>query len=536
MTAPKFDLTDHPVLQRGNTLRAAINYAFRPRNPPVDRIDTQSCSLREFVEGGWDVLDPGSPFRPNWHIDAICDHLEAAARGEIQQLVISIPPGHAKSMIVSVLWHPWVWTWWPEWRGIFSSYGAQPVAPSTRDSVRARSVIASEWYQETFQPQWELAGDQNVKNYYRNTKTGERLSLTVGAGTGFRGNAVVVDDPINIADRFSESVLESVKDWWDKSMSSRFNDQSKRLRVIIAQRTVVGDLTGHVLAQGGYEHLCLPSEFDPKRRAVTSLGIADPRTKEGELLFPSLFPQSVIDQAKKDLGSIDYAAQHQQSPVPMSGGIFQRAWFEGDEKHPRSMYTTLPPVFDEIIDSWDMSFKDTKSSDYVVGERWGRLGADIYLLRERRGQMNYPTTRKEVRSFSQAPTIGYGDTRKHPPAMLKLVEDKANGPAIIADLKSEVPGMVAVEPEGSKEARAHAVSPMCEAGNVHLPDPSLWPEVQEWLDEICTFPKGVKDDRVDSFTQVLKRFKDHIQQRTGGVDQTKDSKLTEAAQVASAQY
>jgi predicted phage terminase large subunit-like protein len=488
-----------------------------------------SMPLRKFIAEGWSILDPGSPFRPNWHIDAICDHLEAAARGEIQQLAISIPPGHAKSRIVSVFWHPWIWSWWPEWRGIFASYGAQPVAPSMRDSVSARSVIVSEWYQANFHPQWRLTGDQNVKSYYRNTKTGERLSLTVGAGTGFRGNAVCVDDPINLSDRHSETVLDSVKDWWDKSMSSRFNDQSRRLRVIIAQRSVVGDLTGHVLAQGGYEHLCLPSEYDPKRRAVTSLGIADRRTEPGELLFPSLFPEAVLAQAKKDLGSIDYSAQHQQLPVPMSGGVFQREWFTAH------FYTTLPIIFQELIASWDMSFKDTKSSDYVVGQIWGRLGADVYLLYERRGQMNYPATRKAVQEVSGGITHGYGSSIEYPPALLKLVEDKANGPAIMDDLKAEIPGLVAVDPDGSKEARAAAVSPMCEAGNVHLPDPAIWPEVSEWLDEICTFPKGVHDDRVDAFTQALKRLKEHIQSGAGRNATTK-GELTEAARVSRERY
>jgi predicted phage terminase large subunit-like protein len=475
--------------------------------------------LRKFIAEGWSILDPGSPFRPNWHIDAICDHLEAASRGEIQDLVISIPPGHGKSRIVSVFWHPWIWTWWPEWRGIFCSYGAQPVAPSMRDSVNARSVIVSEWYQANFHPQWRLTGDQNVKSYYRNTKTGERLALTVGAGTGFRGNAVAIDDPINLSDRHSETVLENVKDWWDKSMSSRFNDQARRLRVIIAQRSVVGDLTGHVLAQGGYEHLCLPSEYDPKRRAVTSLGIADPRTEPGELLFPALFPREVLDQAKKDLGSIDYSAQHQQLPVPMSGGIFQREWFTAN------YYTKLPPVWHEVIQSWDMSFKDTKSSDYVVGQIWARLGADVFLLYERRGQMNYPNTRKAVIEVS-------GSWKS---ALLKLVEDKANGPAIIDDLRATIPGLVAVEPEGSKEARAAAVSPMIESGNVHLPDPSIWPEVNEWLDEICTFPKGIHDDRVDSFTQALSRLKKHIQGGEGTYPEM-NTKLSEAAAVAAERY
>lgn len=471
------------------------------------------------MQGGWSILDPTIPFRPNWHIDAICEHLEAAARGQIQQLVISIPPGHAKSRLVSVFWHPWIWTWWAGWRGIFSSYGAQPVAPSTRDSVNARTVIMSDWYQTTFRPDWKLTWDQNVKNYFRNTQMGERLSLTVGAGTGFRGNAVIVDDPINVSDRFSDSTLESVKDWWDKSMSTRFNEQALGVRVIIAQRTVVGDLTGHVLGQGGYDHLCLPSEFDPKRRTVTSLGVVDHRTKAGELLFPALFPEKVIAKAKKDLGEIDYAAQHQQLPVPMSGGVFKREWFTAN------FYTQLPPVWSEVIASWDMSFKDLKSSDYVVGQIWGRLGADIYLLYERRGQMNYPDTRTAVQEVSKS----------WPAALLKLVEDKANGPAIIADLRSEIPGMVAVEPDGSKLARAAAVSPLCQAGNVHLPDPSIWPEVSEWLDEICTFPKGVHDDRVDSFTQALKRLKDHIQS-SGGRPDSKNGQKTEAATVASERY
>jgi predicted phage terminase large subunit-like protein len=507
---------------------AALATEWRQAREATYQLRPSSCTLREFIHDGWHEVEPALRFIPNWHIDAIAEHLEAASRGEIQRLVISIPPGHAKSIIVAVMWPAWVWTWNPHWRSIF---GSHDLTLSMRDSVRARTLMESDWYQTTFRPSWRFTSDQNVKSYYRNTKKGDRLAISVGGGggTGFRGNAVVVDDPVKVADRHSETTMASAIDWWDKTMSSRFNEQAKALRVIIAQRTVVGDLTGHVLAQGGYEHLCLPSEFDPKRRAVTSLGVADPRKEEGELLFPQLFPKEVLDQAKKDLGSIDYAAQHQQSPVPMAGGIFQREWFESH------YYTKLPPVFHEIIDSWDMSFKDQKSSDFVVGQRWGRLGADVYLLRERRGQMNYPTTRKAVKEFSESPSIGYASTVKHPPALLKLVEDKANGPAIIDDLKETVPGLVAVTPEGSKEARASAVSPMCEAGNVHIPDPSIWPEVSEWLDEICTFPKGVKDDRVDSFTQAMKRLKDHIQ-GVGGPPVSSNGQLTETAQVVNERF
>src|SRR4051812_42501374 len=337
---------------------AALATEWRQAREATYQLRPSSCTLREFIHDGWHEVEPALGFIANWHIDAIAEHLEAASRGEIQRLVISIPPGHAKSIIVAVMWPAWAWTWNPHWRSIF---GSHDLTLSMRDSVRARTLMESDWYQTTFRPSWKFTSDQNVKSYYRNTKKGERLAISVGGGggTGFRGNAVVVDDPVKVSDRHSETTMASAIDWWDKTMSSRFNEQAKALRVIIAQRTVVGDLTGHVLAQGGYEHLCLPSEFDPKRRAVTSLGIADKRTHEGALLFKDLFPKEVLEQAKKDLGSIDYAAQHQQSPVPMAGGIFQREWFE---KH---FYTKLPPVFDEIIDSWDMSFKDTKSSDFV---------------------------------------------------------------------------------------------------------------------------------------------------------------------------
>lgn len=496
---------------------SALSSEWRQAREATYQLRPSSCTLRDFIRDGWHEVEPAMQFMPNWHIDAISEHLEAASRGQITKLVISIAPGHAKSIIVAVMWPAWVWTWNPHWRSIFASHD---LTLSMRDSVRSRSLMESDWYQKRFAPRWQFTVDQNVKSYYRNTNKGERLALSVGGGTGFRGNTVVVDDPVKVADRFSEVAMATAIDWWDKTMSSRFNDQSKGVRVIIAQRTVVNDLTGHVLAAGGYQHLCLPSEFDPKRRAVTSLGVADPRTKEGELLFPSLFPKAVLEQSKKDLGSIDYSAQHQQLPVPMSGGIFQREWFE------KNYYTKLPIAFHEVIASWDMSFKDTKSADYVVGQIWGRLGSDVYLIYERRGQMNYPATRKAVEEVSRA----------HPLALLKLVEDKANGPAIIDDLRGKIPGLVAVEPDGSKEARAAAVSPMCEAGNVHLPDPALWPEVSEWLDEICTFPKGVHDDRVDSFTQALRRLKSHIDGTAGREDHSKNGQLTEAAAVSQEKF
>jgi hypothetical protein len=151
--------------------------------------------LRQFVEEGWSINEPDKPFMANWHIDAICEHLEWVIAGEIQRLVINIPPGHAKSLLTSVLWPAWVWTWRPGWRSIFGSYDQ---GLSLRDSVKARTVMQSAWYQETFAPRWRFTSDQNVKGYYRNSRMGERLAIsTDSAATGFRGDCIAVDDPIN---------------------------------------------------------------------------------------------------------------------------------------------------------------------------------------------------------------------------------------------------------------------------------------------------------------------------------------------------
>src|ERR1019366_7095430 len=155
-------------------------------------------SLREFIRQAWHVVEPARALIPAWHVDAIAGHLQAISEGRIRNLLVNVPPGHAKSLIVSVLWPAWQWIRIEEgaqWRGLFASYDG---GLATRDSVRCRALMESQWYRETFRPAWKLAGDQNEKAYFQNTKSGFRISLSVGGrGTGFRGDAIVVDDPLN---------------------------------------------------------------------------------------------------------------------------------------------------------------------------------------------------------------------------------------------------------------------------------------------------------------------------------------------------
>jgi predicted phage terminase large subunit-like protein len=390
-----------------------------------------------------------------------------------------------KSLAVSVFWPCWEWIRWPERRWLYASYAE---SLSIRDSVRCRRLIQSPWYQKLFGDRFALTGDQNEKHRFENNRGGCRIASSVGgANTGEGGDRIVCDDPHNIQEAESDLIRKNVCDWWDRVMSTRLNDPKTGARVIIMQRVHEADLAGHVLEQGGYEHLCLPAEYEGARRP-TSIGWSDPRKEVGELLWPEHCGAPEIQDLKLRLGSYGTAAQLQQRPSPAAGGIFKRHWWN---------YLIGQPDLaecDEMIQSWDLSFKDGARSSYVVGQVWGRWGAQMALLDQVRAKLTFPETLGKFREL----------TAKWPQATAKLVEDKANGPALIAMLKSEIPGIVAVQPGGTKEARAHAVTPLIEAGNVILPQASVAPWIEDFVEEFAAFPKGAHDDQVDACTQALK--------------------------------
>jgi predicted phage terminase large subunit-like protein len=207
------------------------------------------------------------------------------------------------------------------------------------------------------------------------------------------------------------------------------------------------------------------------------------------------------EKIKRSKPARTWSALFQGHPSPVEGGIFQREWFT-------DQFYTSPPWFerddgscvvagaDDILISWDMTFKDTDGTDYVAGGVWARWGADAFLLDRVKRRMDFPASRHAVVALRA----------KWPQAVLTIIEDKANGPAVIASLRHVVPGLVAEEPQGSKEARAHAVAPLAESRNVHLPDPSIAPWVDEYLTELCTFPTAAHDDEVDQTSQALNRL------------------------------
>lgn len=455
--------------------------------PTCEAIDAELArrSLRTYLEWIWPIVEPSTRFVHGWHLDAICEHLEAVTRREIRHLLITVPPRHTKSLTCSVAWPTWAWATHPAFRFLFASYAADL---STEHAVLSRRVIESAKYQSAFGHVVVLTTDQNIKTHYENTERGYRMSTSVGgSATGRGGDFTVIDDPHNLKEIHSEAIRADVLRWHDQVWSSRLNDPERGARVVIMQRGHEQDLGAHLLARGGYTHLNLPSEYEPTTR-VSPTGWRDPRTVPGELLCPSRVGPSAIAEAKRDLGSYAFAAQHQQRPAPAEGGIIKRQWWR--------WYTTLPERFDELLLSWDMAFKALSDTDFVVGQGWGRVGADCYLFDQVRDRLTFSQTVKAVRNLSA----------KWPQAWAKLVEDSANGPAVIDTLSREIPGLIAVKPEGGKVARLNAVSPMIEAGNVWLPDPSIAPWVQEFVEELSIFPKGANDDQVDAMSQALRRL------------------------------
>jgi predicted phage terminase large subunit-like protein len=475
------------------------------------RAERARRSLYEFVMQGWPILEPATPFVNGMHVEAICQHLQAVSEGQIGNLIINVPPGHAKSLLAGVFWPAWVWIHRPQTRWLFASYSA---TLSVRDSVRCRRLIESEWYQECWGHIYHLSADQNEKHRFENDRTGYRIATSVGGtATGERADILVVDDPHSVEQAESDSERRKAVEWFNGTMSTRLNDFTTGHKVVIQQRLHEADLTGDLLAKGGFELLCLPTEFEPDRRCTTCIGWTDPRTQPGELLWPDKVTAAQIGSLKTSLGSYRYAGQYQQRPAPASGGIFQRTWFRfwqpahmdlppvsvrmPDGQMASIQAVPLPEEFDSQIQSWDLAFKDKATSDYVVGQVWASKGADRFLLDQRRERMDMPQTKEAIRMMSA----------KWPKAGAKLVEDKANGPAVIQELQHEISGLIKVTPEGGKIARAHAVSAQAESGNIYLPHPAIRPWVDGFVEEATAFPNARNDDQVDAMTQALHRLR-----------------------------
>jgi predicted phage terminase large subunit-like protein len=454
--------------------------AWLPELVEMDR-ELAERSLREYVEIAFPIVEPRQRFVPGFHIDAICEHLEAVLAGQIRDLIINIPPGHMKSLLCGVLFPTWAWRKRPELRFLCGSY-AYDLAK--RDSLKSGLLVNSDWYRARW-PEVVIAKDSERE--IETSLRGFRMATSVdGGATGRHAHGQIIDDPLKAAEGQSKAARESAVQWVKTTMTTR------RLpggwRILVMQRLHEGDPAGVLMREGGWELLRLPEEFEPRARCfVQATGWKDPRTKEGELLWPQFFSADDHASRKKDLGSYGTAGQLQQRPSPEEGGIVKRSMLR--------RYSKLPERFDMLWQSWDGALSNT--SDPWAGGVFGSVGPDVYLL---------PGVVARLLTFPQAIDVMRMWHERHAADEAAIViENKAGGKPAIDTLKLEdVPALTPFDPGSSdKTVRLHAVVPFMEAGNYHVPSEELDPNIGAYVDELITFPNADHDDQVDMTTQAI---------------------------------
>lgn len=438
-------------------------------------------SLADFARMAWPVLEPATPLKWGWALDAICEHLEAVSRGECRRLLMNVPPGSMKSLLTGVVWPAWEWgpQGKPELRFLGTAH-KQDLA--VRDSMKCRRLIQSRWYQD----RWPVAltGDQNAKTKFENAATGFREAMSFESMTGSRGDRVILDDPHSVDDANSPVKLLSGVTTFREALPSRVNNDQSAI-VIVMQRLNEADVSA-VAIDLGYDHLCIPMRYE-KGRSKHVFGPGDPRTVEGDLMFPERFPEAQVLELEKTMGAYAVAGQLQQRPSPRGGGIFRDQWWQ--------LYTQAPALEYRLIFA-DTAQKTGQENDYSVFQCWGYTKTrQCVMLDQIRGKWEAPELLTQARAFWHKHLAG--------PAPLRAmkIEDKVSGTGLIQTLKREGVPVLPIKRDRDKVTRAYDAAPYIEAGNVLLPQQAPW--LSDLLSECSVFPNGAHDDQVDPLCDAV---------------------------------
>ena len=443
-------------------------------------------NLSDFIPLAWHALEPGRDYVHGWHIDAISEHLEAIGTGEIKRLAIALPPGMMKSMLIAVLYPAWLWG--PHGQAFKRIIGfSHRIDLSMRDATRCRNLMTSEWYKGLWGTQFKLRDDQNTKTRYENDQTGFRISDYVRGGTGDRGDLLLIDDPHQVMGADSDTIRGTAITWLHEAMPTRLTDPKKSAIVVIHHRLHEQDMIGEILASDlGYEYLMLPMEFERDRRCTTSIGFKDPRTKEGELLFPERFPKEVVERDKRAMGSYAVAGQFQQRPAPRGGGMFKRHWFE---------IVASAPSDCRWVRHWDLAATEGAGA-YTAGVLLGhsKSTGKYYVGDVIRQQLSGDQVKKLIRQTAILDEADFGRRNYS----IHLPQDPGQAGKVQAkDFVTMLAGFdVHAEIEsGEKEVRARPFAAQAEAENVKLIRGD-WNDA--YLHELSSFPTGKNKDQVDA--------------------------------------
>ncbi len=432
-------------------------------------------------------------YQVGWVHREVSHELEAFSRAVVARqsprLILTMPPRHGKSALAErfAVWHL---GHNPTHETIFASYAKDPASDRTR---AARDCLYDPATQAAF-PHLALSDDTRGKVSWRVTQAAGGGSVQAvgvrGSLTSKGAHVLIIDDPVkDWEEALSPLKRERAWDWYQSTAYTRLAPGAGIL--LILTRWHEDDLAGRVLAETpdeGWRIVNFPAiaEADEKHRST------------GDPLHPARYSLADLERIKRALGSHKWRALYQQRPSSPGGSVWLREWWRYWSDTKRDDARPRPSRFDEIITSWDLTFgSQSRSASYTVGQAWGRVGEDCYLLAQRRGRWSFPETVVQIEALA----------RDYPTAKRHLIEAKANGPAVIDTLKDRLKGLEPIQPEGSKIARAHAVSARIEGGKAFLPHPSEASFVLDFIDEASSFPEGANDDQVDTASQALRGLK-----------------------------
>ncbi len=446
--------------------------------------------LYSFVRAVFPVVSTSGPFLPNWHVEAMTHALEQVRQGRISRLIITVPPRYLKSICASVAFPAYVLGHDPTARIICVSY-SDTLARSHANDFRA--LLHSDRYRLLF-PGAQVSPSKDTETEIKTTARGFRYATSVGGTlTGRGGNFLIIDDPQKPQDAHSETALANTQQWFFNTLYPRLDSKRDDAIVVVMQRLHVDDLAGRLLEQHGWHVLNLPAIAMSAERIPLGHDRVHVR-RPGDVLHAEREPLTSLEQTRLGMGSLDFAAQYQQAPVPPEGNLIKWSWFKFFDDFPAKEPN------DRIIVSWDTAMSSKELSSYSVGVVMQVRKETVFVIDIIRKQLEYPDLRRMVlQTHHRWKNISTG--------YALLIENKGSGMSLIQDLKRESHiHPIAIDPTTDKVMRMSAQSAKIEFGSVFLPRMAPW--LGEFQKELMSFPRGHSDDQVDALSQGLQYISD----------------------------